>query len=211
MKKRILGMMALVLAGMLTLTACSSSDTDASDKATGTGSAGTAQNASGIQEVNGTTVDGAVSNHTGSSSEQTGADSTASGTTDGLPGTDGDSSGNGSGTSGDTGSEDDREDSEDPGEEGTASQDIWSGAYIGAEETVTIAKLDEESISFSFAQAGISGTARVQGSQAVYNGDDHYVVVFNIQDTVLDISVSSEEDYDASDSPLIGTYVREAS
>ena len=61
----------------------------------------------------------------------------------------------------------------------------------------------------SFAEAGISGVADVRGSQAVYKGDDHYVIVFNINGTLLDVSVSSEEDYDASDSPLIGTYVKD--
>lgn len=87
--------------------------------------------------------------------------------------------------------------------------DAWTGAYVGEEETVSIALLDESSLSFSFAQSGISGTASVNGMQAVYNGDDHYVVVFNLNGDVLDVSVSNEEDYDASESPLIGTYVKE--
>lgn len=87
--------------------------------------------------------------------------------------------------------------------------DAWTGAYVGDEESVSIALLDDATISFSFAQSGISGTASVNGMQAVYNGDDHYVVVFNLNGDVLDVSVSNEEDYDASESPLNGTYVKE--
>lgn len=87
--------------------------------------------------------------------------------------------------------------------------DNWTGAYAGDDETVSIALIDEATISFAFAQSGISGTAKVNGLQAVYNGDDHYVVVFNLNGSILDVSVSNEEDYDASDSPLNGTYVKE--
>lgn len=87
--------------------------------------------------------------------------------------------------------------------------DGWTGSYAGDDESVSIALLDEATISFSFAQSGISGTAAVNGMQAVYNGDDHYVVVFNMNGDVLDVSVSNEEDYDASESPLNGTYVKE--
>lgn len=85
----------------------------------------------------------------------------------------------------------------------------WTGTYVGDEETVTIALLDEATISFAFAQSGISGTASVNDMQAVYKGDDHYVVVFNRNGTVVDVSVSNEEDYDASESPLNGTYIKE--
>lgn len=93
---------------------------------------------------------------------------------------------------------------------GTADkEDIWSGTYTADEESVTIVYLDEETLSFSFSQAGISGQAEVNGSQAVYRGDDYYLVVFNVSNGVLDVSVSSEEDYDASGSPLIGTYIKQ--
>lgn len=88
-------------------------------------------------------------------------------------------------------------------------QDSWSGSYIGDDETVSIALLDSSALSFSFAQSGISGTASVNGLQAVYNGDDHYVVVFNLNGDILEVSVSNEEDYDASESPLNGTYLKE--
>lgn len=88
-------------------------------------------------------------------------------------------------------------------------QDSWTGSYIGAEETVNISLLNETTISFAFAQSGITGTASIDGQQAIYKGDDSYVIVFNINGTVLDVSVSNEEDYDASESPLIGTYAKE--
>ena len=48
----------------------------------------------------------------------------------------------------------------------------------------------------------------MNGTQAVYNGDDHHVVVFNLSGDTVDVSVSSEEDYDASASPLNGTYTK---
>lgn len=44
---------------------------------------------------------------------------------------------------------------------GQTSQDIWSGTYKGEEETLSVTYLDEKSFSFSFAQAGISGTAQI--------------------------------------------------
>lgn len=88
-------------------------------------------------------------------------------------------------------------------------KDNWTGAYVGEEETVTITLLDDTAISFGFSNSGITGRADVNGMQAVYKGDDHYVVVFNMNDGILDVSVSNEEDYDASESPLNGTYIKE--
>ena len=44
--------------------------------------------------------------------------------------------------------------------------------------------------------------------KAVYKGDDHHDVVLNLTGDVIDVTVSSEEDFDASQSPLIGSYVR---
>lgn len=86
--------------------------------------------------------------------------------------------------------------------------DIWSGSYEDADESVSVQLLQDGNISFSFAQSGIGGTAEVNGTQAVFHGDDYHVVVFNINGDTLDISVSSEEDYDTSASPLNGTYTR---
>lgn len=95
------------------------------------------------------------------------------------------------------------------GSDSANTADSWSGSYVGDAETVSIALLNETTISFAFAQSGISGTAAVNGMQAVYNGDDHYVVVFNLNGSILEVSVSNEEDYDASASPLNGTYMKE--
>jgi hypothetical protein len=69
--------------------------------------------------------------------------------------------------------------------------------------------LDASTISFAFTQSGITGNASVNGTQAVYNGDDHYVVVFDSGQDQISVSVANEEDYDASDSPLNGIYSRE--
>lgn len=195
MKRKFLGVMAVVLAGALMLTACATSkEKDAQGGApAGAGSAGQTQTPTQTeapaQNVSGTTVDG--------------GDAAGSGTADGGAGNAVQGEPSGSDGQGAPGT------AEDPSQDAAQSSDIWSGTYVGAEETVTLAKLDDESVSFAFAQSGIAGTAKVSGSQAVYKGDDHHVIVFNVNDTVLDVSVSSEEDFDASESPLIGTYVRE--
>lgn len=85
----------------------------------------------------------------------------------------------------------------------------WSGFYVcssGEKLTVTIDEADY--IQFEFETAGISGKAELDGNQAVYHGDDHHVVVFDRNGDEIEISVLSEEDYDTSESPLIGTYIR---
>ncbi len=93
---------------------------------------------------------------------------------------------------------------------GAEDVDSWSGTYTTDTETLTVNLIDAETISFSFAQSGISGTAQVSGTQAVYKGDDHHDVVFNLNGTVLNVAVSSEEDFDASGSPLNGSFIRTA-
>lgn len=221
MRKKILVVAAAALAGMLVLTACSSGgDTGAGAGTTsGANGSGTAGNTgTDPQNVNGTQVS------QGSPAEGSGTDASAAGEQGGNTSGEVQQGGNSSGevqqgadASGADGQEDqgdvlsdvpavgDLEDGSTPSEDG------WSGTYVGDGETVTVTKLDDGAISFSFAQSGISGTAAISnGYQAVYNGDDHHVVVFNINGTVLDVSVSSEEDYDASASPLNGTYVKEA-
>ena len=85
----------------------------------------------------------------------------------------------------------------------------WNGSFTSAEdETLSIAAEDETHISFAFANAGISGEAEVDGSQAVYHGDDYHVIVFDYVEGAVEVSVLSEEDYDASGSPLNGLYTR---
>jgi hypothetical protein len=89
------------------------------------------------------------------------------------------------------------------------SSDVWSGTYYSGNETLSVVLLDASTISFAFTQSGITGNASVNGTQAVYNGDDHYVVVFDSGQDQISVSVANEEDYDASDSPLNGIYSRE--
>lgn len=95
---------------------------------------------------------------------------------------------------------------EDPG----AEDEGWTGTYLNEnDETLTVSIVDSETISFSFANSGISGTAVLNGNQATYQGDDYHIVVFEYAGTDIKVSVLSEEDYDTSASPLNGVYVRQ--
>ena len=203
MKKKAAALAALALAGVMILTACSSSEQESDQQSAAkndTIKSGTAvqteeplQAVSGTQSVSGTAV--SVAGESGSTSDATAtapaqSETAAVGETQTAQ------------TSGTAVTEKETESE-------SADGDIWSGTYVADDETLTIAMAEDTQISFSFAEAGISGVADVRGSQAVYKGDDHYVIVFNINGTLVDVSVSSEEDYDASDSPLIGTYVKD--
>ena len=203
MKKKVAALAALALAGVMILTACSSSEQESDQQSAAkndTIKSGTEvqteeplQAVSGTQSVSGTAV--SVAGESGSTSDAT-ATAPAQSETAAAGGT------QTAQTSGTAATEKETESE-------SADGDIWSGTYVADDETLTIAMAEDTQISFSFADAGISGVADVRGSQAVYKGDDHYVIVFNINGTLLDVSVSSEEDYDASDSPLIGTYVKD--
>ena len=203
MKKKVAALAALALAGVMILTACSSSEQESDQQSAAKNDTiknGTEvqteeplQAVSGTQSVSGTAV--SVAGESGSTSDAT-ATAPAQSETAAAGGT------QTAQTSGTAATEKETESE-------SADGDIWSGTYVADDETLTIAMAEDTQISFSFADAGISGVADVRGSQAVYKGDDHYVIVFNINGTLLDVSVSSEEDYDASDSPLIGTYVKD--
>ena len=203
MKKKAAALAALALAGVMILTACSSSEQESDQQSAAKNDTiknGTEvqteeplQAVSGTQSVSGTAV--SVAGESGSTSDAT-ATAPAQSETAAAGGT------QTAQTSGTAATEKETESE-------SADGDIWSGTYVADDETLTIAMAEDTQISFSFAEAGISGVADVRGSQAVYKGDDHYVIVFNINGTLLDVSVSSEEDYDASDSPLIGTYVKD--
>lgn len=203
MKKKVAALAALALAGVMILTACSSSEQESDQQSAAKNDTiknGTEvqteeplQAVSGTQSVSGTAV--SVAGESGSTSDATAtapaqSETAAAGETQTAQ------------TSGTAATEKETESE-------SADGDIWSGTYVADDETLTIAMAEDTQISFSFAEAGISGVADVRGSQAVYKGDDHYVIVFNINGTLVDVSVSSEEDYDASDSPLIGTYVKD--
>lgn len=219
MKKRVLILAAAAAAGMILLTACTSQDggagqpagtsSDAASGQAGSASANTQQSAQPEQgtggqsdgsapsqgEVQGTPVDSSAE-----APEVAGAPVEDGGPVgDVIPDEYADAAEND--TEGETQASEAQTDA--------VSEDIWSGTYASGTESVTLTYINEDSVSFAFAQSGISGTAKVDGYQAVYNGDDHYVVVFSINNDVLDVSVSNEEDYDASGSPLIGTYVKE--
>ena len=203
MKKKAAALAALALAGVMILTACSSSEQESDQQSAAkndTIKSGTEvqteeplQAVSGTQSVSGTAV--SVAGESGSTSDAT-ATAPAQSETAAAGGTQ-------------TAQTSDTAATEKETESESADGDIWSGTYVADDETLTIAMAEDTQISFSFAEAGISGVADVRGSQAVYKGDDHYVIVFNINGTLVDVSVSSEEDYDASDSPLIGTYVKD--
>mgnify|MGYP004675254399 FL=1 len=203
MKKKVAALAALALAGVMILTACSSSEQESDQQSAAkndTIKSGTEvqteeplQAVSGTQSVSGTAV--SVAGESGSTSDAT-ATAPAQSETAAAGGTQ-------------TAQTSDTAATEKETESESADGDIWSGTYVADDETLTIAMAEDTQISFSFAEAGISGVADVRGSQAVYKGDDHYVIVFNINGTLVDVSVSSEEDYDASDSPLIGTYVKD--
>ena len=88
----------------------------------------------------------------------------------------------------------------------------WSGTYLNEnDETLTVSIVVSETISFAFTNSGISGTAVLDGdgNQATYEGDDYHIVVFDFAGTDIKVSVLSEEDYDTSESPLNGVFVRQ--
>ncbi len=85
----------------------------------------------------------------------------------------------------------------------------WSGTYTNESgETLTVSINDSSSIAFAFANAGLSGTAQLDGNTAIYYGDDHHEAVFDYSGETIIVTVVSEEDYDTSGSPLNGVYSR---
>lgn len=229
MRRKVLVIAAVVAAGMLVLTACTSSEntdmkevgvgvsggttsgtgsqsSDTASQGSGTGSAGEADNtgdsAQGGQTVSGVPVDsGTTGSDTaagGDNSQSGGSSAAAQDPVDGS--SEGTVPGEFDGVYQD-GSDDD--------ETELVTGDIWTGVYGNDQETLTITYMDSKTISFTFAESGIYGKAEVNGYQAVYKGDDYHVVVFNIHDNIVDVSVSSEEDFDTSGSPLIGTYIKD--
>lgn len=88
--------------------------------------------------------------------------------------------------------------------------DGWIGSYMNEnEEILTISAVDDTTVSFAFTNAGIAGSAQLEGNKAVYHGDDYHVAVFEYSGTDIAVSILSEEDYDASASPLNGIYARQ--
>lgn len=222
MKHKVLVLMTAAVTGMLVLTACTSSENVSTQSPS---SQNTSNTQSGSQNVSGIQVSQSDAVESFDLPEGINGDTSASGTASGgEAGTTGSGTGNGTAAQGgpvedggpvgdvipDEDAAEAENDTSDPASEGESeNDDQWAGTYVGDEETVTITRLDEETISFVFTEAGISGTAAVDGYQAVYKGDDYHDVVFNLDKDTVDVTVSSEEDYDSSESPLIGHYVRE--
>ena len=87
----------------------------------------------------------------------------------------------------------------------------WNGSFTSASgETLTLEGADGSTVSFAFAQCGISGSAQKDANTGnyVYHGDDSAVIIFSLSGDTIDVSVTSEEDYDMSESPMIGSYGR---
>lgn len=192
---RILLLTALLAAGAMMLTACTQGESS------GSADSGSQSTADSTQTVSGSVV-----------SESTQAADSAQGTA-GVSSSDSAQENAGSSDQADATSDGPvgdviPDEYADAAEAENQADDVWSGTYVSDSESVSVTLVNDETISFSFAQSGISGTASVNGSQAVFNGDDYHVVVFSLNGTVLNIAVSSEEDFDASGSPLNGTYVR---
>lgn len=228
MKKKLFILAAVAAAGVLVLSGCTSSESETAQSVSGTQTGGNTgagsisdnqgstgnDDAASAQDVSGVQIAGSGTDGTATSGGSVSGDDAAPAQA-GTPVEDGGPVGEvipDEYADGDTGETEETEETEAESSAGITG-DIWSGTYAGEEETLTISYLDEKSISFAFSQAGISGTAQVDGYQAVYKGDDHYVVVFNVNNDIntVEVTVSNEEDYDASGSPLIGTYVKEVS
>lgn len=197
---RALLLTALVAAGALLLTACTQSESTSTQNS---GNQSTAEEGS-AQNVSGTTVSDSTQNTAGM---QTSDAAQNAGTADSTQNSSAEQSVS---TSDEPVGDVIPDEYADAAEAENQADDVWSGTYVSESESVSVTLINDETISFSFAQSGISGNASVNGSQAVFNGDDYHVVVFSLNDTVLNIAVSSEEDFDASSSPLNGTYIRSA-
>lgn len=200
MKKKRIGLFAVALVGVLMLTACGNSQ-EKQGTSSGTGT----QNQQGASAGNtGSAGSTDSAGNTGSSAGNT--DGSASGTGSDQAPADGTYVPDDQEPAGDVIPDEDAQAAEDQNEE---QEDIWSGSYAGESDTLSITWIDDTAIAFSFAQAGISGSASIEGTQAVYQGDDDHIVTFQLSDTVVNVSVSSEADPAAVESPLNGTYVRE--
>ena len=72
-------------------------------------------------------------------------------------------------------------------------------------ESVQIALINDNQISFQFRESGIGATAQASGSAALYSGDDGYSISFDIAGDNLAVTVNGEG---GEDSPINGIYYR---
>lgn len=219
--KRRTGIFMIAALAAVVLTACTQADSGSSSA--GTGNSTTA--GSGTIEATGTSGTGTVEQSSGiaDASGSTGSDTTAGSSDSYIEVTTSDEAIFEGGVS----VEEDQEEETVAavGEENLSDQEMgaleedpnavsddegWTGTYLNEnDETLTVSIVDGETISFAFANAGISGTAALNGTQATYHGDDYHVVVFDYAGTDIKVTVLSEEDYDTSGSPLNGVFVRQ--
>ncbi len=98
---------------------------------------------------------------------------------------------------------------EDPEEEMPQAEGGWHGAYLcenNGESLLVNLSDDGAQVQFTFENAGIAGTADLNGNTAVYHGDDQADVVFSLSGETITVSVQSQEDYGEINSVVNGTY-----
>ena len=85
----------------------------------------------------------------------------------------------------------------------------WGGTFNSASgESITITD-NGDSVSFAFANAGISGSASVSGQQAVYEGEDSHQIIFSLSGDTVTVTVTSSQNPDGEESPMAGSYDRQ--
>ncbi|MDO4475475.1 MAG: hypothetical protein Q4B59_01655 [Lachnospiraceae bacterium] len=221
---------AMTMACMMMAAGCAEKDSHMGAAASGTTQAGNTSNGSGVVTGNGNEQTG--NPDSGQSSDQnSGATVTLppqgnnqSGQADASASQGGDAAGedtvvyvDGSGQSVDPNQTYDALNQTDdaainPSQESYENDDaVWEGSYENSNgEVLTISGVDEDGVSFAFEVCGIAGKAVLQDTvTAVYNGDDHNDVVFDLGDDEIEVTVCSQEDFDNSDSPVNGVYTRQ--
>lgn len=90
-----------------------------------------------------------------------------------------------------------------------AGEEGWDGSFASGEgETLTVSQIDDQTISFSFAVSGISGSASIDGDEAYYNGDDGTTVVFENAGGSMEVSVTDSEGQSIS-ATISGSFMRQ--
>jgi len=85
----------------------------------------------------------------------------------------------------------------------------WDGSFASdAGETLITSQTDESTLTFSFGQSEISGSAAINGEEAVYNGDDGNIVVFKNSGDSMVVSVT-DADGTAIEAVISGIFSRE--
>jgi len=90
----------------------------------------------------------------------------------------------------------------------------WDGDYMNAGgQTLSItSSSDGGTFDFQFGAEGAAGTATVNGTKAVFNGDDSYVVTFTLDGDSIDVSTTNaaeEATGEDSANAIDGSYTRQ--